>query len=262
MNDLNLENKQTRMTIWFLSLYFIIYSIFEFPYVYDMYSCERLNFCGFDEFELTHFQIIFFQIIKIFSSALILIPRFRKVAIFSVLAINIIFMFSNRLLHSPEQAYLNFLLLTFLFMKLQDQESIDILGSYYYNLRVRRIYIFIFYLAYSYSGFTKFRSEVWINGSFMDTFLSQNHLVYNTYFLDRLSTNFKMHLTYFTVFIEMFSFLSLTNRLLAIFFWTNLTLIQLGLVFWVDLWQVSFGMLICHFFCIDFGNQTKKIEGL
>ncbi len=248
MNKIEIETQILKLTLILLSMYYFIYSVLEFPYIYDMYSCQQFNLCLYDELNLRNYQILFFQLLKILSAPLILVSSFRKIAIFNILAINIIFMFANKFLHSPEQAYLNFLLLILLCMKLPS--TLDTPSSCY-TTKFKTVYFLIFYLAYSYSGLTKFQSDVWMKGFFMDNFLSYNHLVYNNFFTENLSVKFKVGLSYFIIFIEMFSFLSIFNRVLGLFFWINLTLIQFGLILTVDLWQVSFGMLICHIFVAD-----------
>ncbi len=253
MDKQQIEIKTIQITIVFLAIYYLLYSLYELPFVIDMYSCARLNICIYSELNLSNFYIFFFQVLKIFSSLLLFNKKFYKFALFNILSTNILFMFANKLLHSPEQGYLNFLLLILLLYKNPNSPDHESSPHQVFNLRLTKIYIFVFYLAYSFSGFTKYRTDAWMDGSFMNNFFAHNHLIYNTIFLEFLSTAVKSAMTYFTVFIELFSFLAITNRILALFFWLNLTIIQIGLIFWADLWQVNLGMLICHFFVMDNG---------
>lgn len=243
------DSKRIVITVYLLAIYFVLYACLEFRYIYDIYSCERLNLCINEEISFSKIQIYILQVAKIFSGFLIFSPKFRKPALFILLTIQVLFMFANKHLHSPEQAYLNFLMLILLNMKIpnSDNDELDLnSGS-----KLVWLYSLIFFVGYTYSGFTKYNSSPWINGDFMVTFFKVNHLVYNDAIFEYLNVNLLRFITYVVVFIELFSFLSLFNRLLKVFFLTSLSLMQLGLLITTDLWQVSLGMMICHFFVID-----------
>lgn len=243
------NSKRILITVNLIAIYFLIYSLLEFKYIYDIYSCERLNLCIYGEIFFSKFQIYFLQIIKIFSVIFLFVPKLRKLSLVTLLLTQVLFMFANKHLHSPEQAYLNFLILILINVKIpnsfKDEQDLS------QNMNFIWLYNIVFFIGYSYSGFTKYQSSPWMSGDFMITFFKTNHLVFSEYIYDTVNTNLLRFLTYFVVFIELFSFLSLFNRLLKVFFITSLSLMQLGLLLTTDLWQVSLGMLICHFFVID-----------
>jgi hypothetical protein len=242
------------LTIYLLSFYVIFYSLYEFPYIYDLYYCGRINLCMSSELVLTLNQILILHLLKITSAFGLFVSRFRITSLCMLWFVNVVFMFANRYLHSPEQAFINFLLLILIifFVEKRNKKGSQIdVNNKYKSVDYTKIYAIVFYAAYTYSGFTKFNSEAWLNGSFMHSFFTHNHLVISNVSFNWVPIWCFHALTYFTVFIEMFSFLGLANRYLGIFFWTGLTLMQLGLLLTADLKQVNLGMLICHFFVMD-----------
>lgn len=247
-----ISRSRDERTVFLLSLFFLVYSIYEFYYIFDLYSCGRLNLCMSHELSLSLSQIFILQSIKIISAIGILFSRFRITSLGFLWITNVLFMLANRYVHSPEQPFLNFLILVLILNFWSKSKVVDpseTTKNKYLNYSF--VYSIIFYLAYSYSGFTKFNTESWLSGQFLFGFLEMNHLVTGTIIPSLWPTWILKGLTYFVVFIEFFSFLSLFNRLLGLFFWTGLTLMQVGLLLTTDLWQVSLGMLICHFYVLD-----------
>ncbi len=269
MIDSEFNLKKIYVTLFLVSIYFLSYSIYELFYIYDIYSCDRLNLCINSELRLSYSQIYFLQLIKILASALILWPKTRTLSLMILLSTQCLFMFANKFLHSPEQAYLNFLILILIVMNLTQILNTDSKIAEKMKTHLIWVYSVVFFLSYSYSGFTKYSTNSWMQGDFMLGFFKTNHLVYSSIYFQYVPKDIFSILTFGVVFMEMFSFLSIFSRPLKVFFWFGLTFIQVGLILTTDLWQVSFGMLVCHIFVMDGyfinlkiwpGNRIKKFN--
>jgi hypothetical protein len=241
----------SKFKITFALYFIVIYGLFtcvrDFFYAEEIFSCTR----GYNLCEnlpaaklLTNIYLIrvLFFIKGLFYLGLLKTPlrRFSLVGHILILAY---FFFVNRVFYTPEMAYIHFLFFCLLFSP-QEQNS-------FFPRYIFKPFEVVVYLSYVFSGYFKLNSIYWMDGSFLNRFLSSNQVVLP--WLDGISLNFSLlyYPSFFVLFLELFAFMALLSKYFKVFFWTGLTLMHVSIFFITDLTEVSFGMFAVHLFLID-----------
>lgn len=237
------------------AIYCVFYALAEIPYISIMYTTPLNLFNGevnfFEEYLSNLYKykpaIYFLHGLKIFFLILIFFRYQFRIAVFFSLIINAIFLLLSHN-SSPEQRYLNLILLVFLLYPdyLQKNDSHKKLKSDYY---LNYVIWFIIGLSYTLSGFFKFYTDRWYSGNFIKYFIENNH-VFNTQmqFLIYLPGFVLKSMTYFSMFAEMIALPLSIIKETRVYILTALTFMHISLLIIAEVYQITLGMLIVHYF--------------
>lgn len=246
-----------------LALYYFVYSIFESPYVLEIFWLQGLN----NETHVTKdFFDIFITVAKNKSLILLLfylkfiaivgliLPRFTRISAIVLLCIQLVFL-NVSAISSPEIKYLNYLLLCISMINTHKMYFWRNTKNHYwtYNRRIFYVFGFVTLLAYSVSGYYKLLTPNWRSGEYIPYLFTEHHLLRPLFdFIPFVKIKNLLSLVgYFVVLIETTAIFFAFNIYTRFVIFILLTFMQLGILIFLDLGQISIGMLIGHIFLFD-----------
>ncbi len=248
-------NQKYFFLIVIFSAYSLIYSLFEIRHL-DFLYVNSLDI--FSNYSATNSFVIFMKflktqsftlhvlfLVKMLCLPLLIFDKTRRFSGILFLCLSFLFMkLSNN--SSPEQGYLNLLLMIIVLYPMMF--SYRCKPSEEFSPFFSTSVWFVYGLSYSVSGYSKFITPEWRNGTFMLDFILRNH-TFNEILSFMIGFPALLKLaTYFGLLSE------LTALPLSIFkktrSWTFIytTLLQISLLFLAEVYQITFGMLIFHLF--------------